>query len=83
MRASINVVKEIINQRLKGIPLTDNCLNEDLFKGGIDLNSLICIIASLEDKYDCEIPDSKQILLEMNTVYKIKSLLDECLKAEK
>lgn len=41
----------------------------------MDSITFIRIIVSLEEEFECETPDSKLLLTEMNTVYKMFEVL--------
>ena len=49
--------------------------NDDFSQLGMDSIQYINFIVSLEELFDCEIPDSKLILEEMNTIDKVYSVL--------
>ena len=48
---------------------------DDLLEYGMDSIRFIQIIVSLEEEFECEVPDSKLILVEMNTINKIYDVL--------
>ncbi len=47
----------------------------DLKDFGMDSIGFIRVIVALEDAFDCEIPDSKLLFSEMNTVSKMWAVL--------
>ena len=49
--------------------------NDDFSQLGMDSIQFINFVVSLEELFDCEIPDSKLILEEMNTIDKVYSFL--------
>lgn len=49
--------------------------NDDFSQLGMDSIQFINFVVSLEELFDCEIPDSKLILEEMNTIDKVYSVL--------
>ena len=49
--------------------------NDDLRTLGVDSILFIQIIVKLEEKFKCEIPDSKLMITEMNTVQKMIEVL--------
>lgn len=57
--------------------ITEKMLDEDLSEKGMDSIAFINIIVSLEEEFECELPDEKLILSEMNTVNKIMDVLYE------
>lgn len=77
---TITKLLEIINQRLVDCSITEENLDLPLDRAGLDSMGFIHIVVAIEDEYECEIPDSKLIFSELNTVEKIYTLL--CLLAE-
>lgn len=67
-------ILEIVNsiQYMKVTP--DQC-DDDLFELGLDSIKFIQIIVSLEEAFECEIPDEKLLLTEMNSVNKMLEVL--------
>ena len=47
-------------------------LQDDL---GMDSITFVQIIVALEEEFECEIPDSKLLITEMNTIQKIVEVL--------
>ena len=72
---TVDKLLEIINQRLVDRPITEENLELPLDKAGLDSIGFIHIIVAIEEEYECEIPDSKLIFSELNTVIKIHMLL--------
>lgn len=68
---------EILNSLDEKIVITDEQADEDLTALGVDSILFIKLIVAMEEKFDCEIPDSKLILSEMNSVTKIYEALQE------
>ena len=66
---------EIINQKLVDCPITEEDMELPLDKAGLDSIGFIHIIVAIEEEYECEIPDSKLILSELDTAKKIHMLL--------
>lgn len=77
---SVEKVLGVLNGVLDGQDLTIKQVNEDLTTMGMDSICFIHIIVSLEETFDCEIPDSKLLMTEMDTVQKIVDVLQELLK---
>ena len=67
-------VLNIINSTEK-LKITAEQLDADLSDLGMDSITFIQIIVALEEKFECEIPDSKLLTVEMNTVLKILDVL--------
>lgn len=74
---TLEKVLEIINNNLEYANIKLEQADEELSQFGMDSVIFICIIISLEKEYDCEIPDSKLLLNQMNTINKIVSVLKE------
>lgn len=49
--------------------------NDDISQFGMDSIQFINFVVSLEELFDCEIPDSKLVLEEMNTIDKVYAVL--------
>ena len=49
--------------------------NDDFSQLGMDSIQFIQFVVSLEEIFDCEIPDTKLIIDEMNTINKVYDLL--------
>ena len=71
----VDKVLSIINRNLKGVELIPNNINDNLSDFGVDSIAFIQIIIMLEDEFECEIPDSKLLFSEMDTVKKIADVL--------
>ena len=80
-QVTIETVLPIINASIKDVELTVENLNDNLTEFGVDSIAFIQIVVALEEILGCEIPDSKLILSEMDTINKLmevlKSLYDE------
>lgn len=68
---TINGVITILNACLDDFQITQKQMNEDLSTLGMDSMTFIKIVVLLEEKFECEIPDSKLMITEMNTAQKI------------
>ena len=69
-------VLRVINL-LDNIEVSNEQLDESLPDLGMDSISFIQIVVGLEEAFDCEIPDSKLLISEMDTVQKMIDLLQE------
>ena len=76
MNVKAEVIK-IINEVVEGIDLTEEQADRDLRDIGMDSISFIQVIVQLEETFGCEIPDSKLLMAEMNTLNKILYALQE------
>ena len=55
--------------------ITAEQLDQEFADLGIDSITFIQIIVGLEEEFECEIPDSKLLISEMNTVQKMIDVL--------
>lgn len=67
-------ILEIVNSVQDMEVTVDQCDN-DLLELGVDSIKFIQIIVSLEEAFECEIPDEKLLLTEMNSVNKMLEVL--------
>ena len=67
-------ILEIVNSVQDMEVTVDQCDN-DLLELGLDSIKFIQIIVSLEEAFECEIPDEKLLLTEMNSVNKMLEVL--------
>ena len=67
-------ILEIVNSVQDMEVTVDQCDN-DLLELGLDSIKFIQIIVSLEETFECEIPDEKLLLTEMNSVNKMFEVL--------
>lgn len=67
-------ILEIVNSAQDMEVTVDQCDN-DLLELGVDSIKFIQIIVSLEEAFECEIPDEKLLLTEMNSVNKMLEVL--------
>ena len=63
-------IKRIVEDNLE-VKLGDDQLEADLTELGMQSILFIKIVVTLENEFECEIPDSKMIMKEMNTLQKI------------
>lgn len=79
---TIEVVLNVLNSTEK-LEITTEQLEENLSDLGMDSITFIQIIVALEEKFECEIPDEKLLITEMDTVQKMIDVLqtlydDQC-----
>ncbi len=67
-------ILEIVNS-VQDMEVTVNQCDDDLLELGLDSIKFIQIIVSLEEAFECEIPDEKLLLTEMNSVNKMLEVL--------
>lgn len=73
---AVESILRVINS-LDNIEVSTEQLDESLPNLGMDSISFIQIVVGLEEAFDCEIPDSKLLVSEMDTVQKIFNVLQE------
>ena len=71
---TIENVLEIVNSKEK-LEITTEQLEKNLPYLGMDPISFIQIIVAWEEEFDCEIPDEKLLITEMDTVQKMIGVL--------
>ena len=74
---TVKKVIETLNENIENTEVTEDRLDEDLSELGMDSITFIKIIVALEEEYECEIPDSKLLIGEMNTANKIFQVLKD------
>lgn len=72
---NLNDLLSIVNSNLKDITITSEKVTQNLSELGMESITFIQIIVALEEEFECEIPDSKLLITEMNTVEKIMNVL--------
>lgn len=75
MKISKEKIINIISPLLKKEIYTDIDYDINLEEHGMDSLTLINIIIEIEKEFNCEIPDSKLLIGELNTVNKIYNTL--------
>lgn len=75
MQAIEKRIIEIVNLVLPDCSITVDNLNDDLCELGMDSILFIQIVVALEEEFECEIPDEKLLIIEMDTVQKIVDVL--------
>ena len=73
---TVEGILRVINS-LDNIEVSTEQLDEYLPDLGMDSISFIQIVVGLEETFDCEIPDSKLLISEMDTVRKMLDVLQE------
>lgn len=71
---TIDGVLNILNSTEK-FEITTEQLEENLPDLGMDSITFIQIIVALEERFECEIPDEKLLITEMDTVQKMIDVL--------
>lgn len=68
-----NVLKVINNA--ENLEITKEQIAENLPHLGMDSITFIQIVVALEEEFECEIPDPKLLITEMDTIQKIIDVL--------
>ena len=71
---SKEIVLEIIN-RSENVEISQEQLEDSLPELGMDSITFIQIVVALEEEFECEIPDEKLLITEMDTVQKMLDVL--------
>lgn len=71
---TIENVLGVVNSTEK-LEITTEQLQENLPDLGMDSITFIQIIVALEERFECEIPDEKLLITEMDTVQKMIDVL--------
>lgn len=74
-KIAVNQVLEILNANIEDSPITTDELDTSLMDLGMDSITFIQVIVALEEEFECEIPDEKIMISEMDTVQKIINIL--------
>lgn len=78
---TIKGILEIIN-KFENLDINEDKVEENLPNLGMDSITFIQIIVGLEEAFDCEVPDSKLLITEMDTVQKMFDVLHELYKEQ-
>lgn len=78
---TINGILSVINKS-ENIEINYKQLDENLLGLGMDSIAFIQIIVGLEEMFDCEIPDSKLLISELDTARKMFDVLQELYKVQ-
>ena len=79
---TVEGILRVVNS-LDNIGVSTEQLDESLPNLGMDSISFIQIVVGLEETFDCEIPDSKLLISEMDTIRKILDVLQELYEMQK
>lgn len=79
---SIEKIIEVLSATVDGINFDEISYDQDLTTIGIDSIAFITIIVALEEKFDCEFPDEKLLISELNTANRIYEVLKEIKKQD-
>lgn len=82
MNMSIEKIIEVLSATVDGINFDEISYDQDLTTIGIDSIAFITIIVALEEKFDCEFPDEKLLISELNTANRIYEVLKEIKKQD-
>jgi phosphopantetheine attachment domain protein len=77
MNISIEKLIEVLSSVISDINFDEISYDEDLSVMGMDSMEFVTIVVALEEEFDCEIPDEKLLISELNTVNKIYEVIKE------
>ena len=77
MNISIDKLIEVLSSVISDIYFDEISYDEDLSVMGMDSMEFVTIVVALEEEFDCEIPDEKLLISELNTVNKIYEVIKE------
>lgn len=72
----VDTILQIVNKNIDNAGITLDNIEDDLPSIGMDSICFVKIIVSIEEEFECEIPDSKLLISEMNTAKKIIAVLN-------
>lgn len=75
-------ILDIINKNIDGNAIYPEQSDNNLSEIGMDSIVFIQIIVEIEEVFECEIPDSKLLLTELNTAQKIYDVLQELYESQ-
>lgn len=81
--ATAENIVEVINSVIKDYEVTKEQTDLDFSEVGMDSISFIKMIVILEEEFNVEIPDSFLLFSEMNTVNKIKDILNSLIETDR
>ena len=73
-KVELDKILDIIN-KTEDLYITSTQINDNLVDLGMDSIKFVQLVVSLEEEFECEIPDSKLLITEMDTVQKIQDVL--------
>lgn len=74
-KIELDQVIEVLNNCMENAHITCEMLDDNLPDIGMDSITFVQIIVSLEERFECEIPDEKLLISQMDTVHKIVDVL--------
>ena len=74
---TVEKIIQVLNANIENAEITKEKLDENLSEIGMDSLTFLKIVVSLEEEFECEIPDSKLLIGEMNTANKIFRVLKD------
>lgn len=78
----VDKILQIVNANLDDNKIEENMFSVKLGEIGMDSLAFIRIVVMLEEEFNIEIPDSKLIISEMDTVGKMYNVVYEIIKEE-
>lgn len=75
-QVELRKIIEVIN-KTENVEILSEHIDENLTELGMDSITFIQIVVGLEETFDCEIPDDKLLISEMDSVQKIYNVLED------
>lgn len=73
-KVELDKILDVIN-KVEDLCVTISQINDNLVDLGMDSIKFVQVVVSLEEVFECEIPDSKLLVTEMDTIKKIYDVL--------
>lgn len=71
---------QIVNLNIESEELGIEQIDVDLSLIGMSSIDFIRIVVALEEEFECQIPDSKLLISELNTVLKMYQVIIQCMR---
>ncbi len=71
---------QIVNLNIESEELGIEQIDVDLSLIGMSSIDFIRIVVALEEEFECQIPDSKLLISELNTVLKMYQVFIQCMR---
>lgn len=75
-QVELRKIIEVIN-KTENVEILSEHTDDNLTELGMDSITFIQIVVGLEETFDCEIPDDKLLISEMDSVQKIYNVLED------
>ncbi len=79
-KSILEKIYQIVKFNIESEELTIEQIDTNLSSIGMSSIDFVRIIVGLEEEFDCEIPDSKLLISEMDTISKMYQAIVQCMK---